>query len=323
MNSSPEDPNRQRRFDTPWKDGVKELFDEFLCFFHPELDAARDPDFQPKFLDPQFPASSEAPEPIDREVDLFVELRLKDQSQRILYLHIEIQSQYERDFEARVADYYLRALAQYGQSVTILVILADDRPNWRPNSFQSDDVFDTSFKLNFKSRKLLDEPELELEASENPFALFVLAHRCAQRTGIHDPERTYALRYQFILRAREKNWPQSLSRHCWRFLQWSLRLPPEAELRLVQALRTLEPQMPYLTPIEDAAEQRGLATGLATGQRSLLELQIVARLGESIRPELEKLATLEAETLREIATLFATERDDQRFLAELRKFFSN
>jgi hypothetical protein len=284
-----------RRFDTPWKEAIEAEFDDFLQFFAPEIQAERDLSLPPTFLNPNLLGSPE--NPVDREVDLLVQLELADQSTTLLLLHIEIQSQYDKHFEARLADYSTRLITHFGWSLTALVILADGSSSWRPQLFEYR-RFRLRMTVEFDPIKLLDFESEILHESENPFALVVLAHREAQRIGPNNPERTYETRRQLVRLARNQNWTQSQRTHVWRFIQWALMLPRPLELRLETELRREEETaMPYLTPIEE----RATARGREDATRSLVLRQIDTRFPVQKVETKTRLDSLEIEAIEVLA----------------------
>jgi hypothetical protein len=73
--------------------------------------------------------------------------------------------------------YRNRIFDRYMRTVVSLAVLADDDPNWRPNSYQ-EALWGWSVRMTFPPVKIFDyaNREAELEADSNPFARVVLAH---------------------------------------------------------------------------------------------------------------------------------------------------
>ena len=53
-----------------------------------------------------------------------------------ILIHVEIQSQYDKEFPLRMFIYNYRAFDLYHQPVISLAILGDESKSWRPNSYQ-------------------------------------------------------------------------------------------------------------------------------------------------------------------------------------------
>ncbi|HJT35661.1 MAG TPA: hypothetical protein VJ783_26775 [Pirellulales bacterium] len=92
-------------------------------------------------------------------------------------VHVEVQSQQERDFAERMFVYNYRLFDRYNRKVASFGILGDNRPAWRPDRFGYE-LWGTKIGIEFAAAKLLDyaADEAALEAYPNPFAVVVLAH---------------------------------------------------------------------------------------------------------------------------------------------------
>src|SRR6266508_3710701 len=51
-------------------------------------------------------------------------------------IHIEIQSQNQTDFAQRMFQYHYRLRDRFEHAVVSIAMLADDRPNWRPETYE-------------------------------------------------------------------------------------------------------------------------------------------------------------------------------------------
>ncbi|MCP5498026.1 MAG: hypothetical protein H7A23_26015 [Leptospiraceae bacterium] len=69
-------------------------------------------------------------------LDKLVKVFLKNKNYRILLIHVEIQGQYEKDFAKRMLVYYFRIWEKYGNPITSIAILTDDRKNWKPSKIK-------------------------------------------------------------------------------------------------------------------------------------------------------------------------------------------
>src|SRR5262245_27536259 len=84
-------------------------------------------------------------------------------------------------FAERMFRYHARLFDNSRRQVASFAILGDDRPTWRPSTFGYS-VWGCALRLDFPTVKLLDYDPAILEASTNPCATVVLAHRLAQAT---------------------------------------------------------------------------------------------------------------------------------------------
>jgi len=170
-------------YDSPWKEALDLYFPEFMAFFLPEAYADIDWSRGYEFLDKELPKIVRDAEVGKRLADKLVKVWRRDNSQSLVLIHIEIQSQYETDFAERMFIYNYRIFDRYRLPVATLVILADERPSWRPNTYQYK-IWDSQMGLQFPVVKLLDyESQWSmLESSTNPFAVMVMAHLKTQAT---------------------------------------------------------------------------------------------------------------------------------------------
>jgi hypothetical protein len=147
--------------------------------------------------------------------------------------------------------------------VVTLAVLADDRPNWRPDRFAYD-LWGCRLDFQFPAVKLLDFAgrEAVLEASDNPFALVTRAQLAALQTR-HDP----ASRHQGKVRLIRELYQRGMSRddvlQLFRIIEWMMDLPEALEQLFKQEAEQIEQEihMPYVTSIERLAKQEGRIEG--------------------------------------------------------------
>ena len=127
--------------------------------------------------------------------------------------------------------YHYRIFDRFRAPVLSLAILADERPSWRPDHFETG-AFGTSLRLDFRSLKLLDweAHRSELESSRNPFAAVVLAHLDSLRTK-GKPARRFARKWALVRRLFGLGYNRQDVIFLFRFLDEVLRLPEPLEIR--------------------------------------------------------------------------------------------
>jgi hypothetical protein len=185
-------------YDEPWKKALEKFFEPFIAFFFPDAHAEIDWERGYEFLDKEFQSIVPDAEVGKRFVDKLVKVFLIDGTENWLLLHIEVQSQTDGDFPKRMFTYHYRIFDRYGKEVLSFAILGDDQPNWRPNEYRYG-RWGSEMSLQFPIAKLLDYAWEDLEASDNPFAAIVMAHRQTQQTTQNPSER---LRWKLILSKR-------------------------------------------------------------------------------------------------------------------------
>jgi hypothetical protein len=163
-------------YDDPWKEALERYFEAFIAFFFAE--AYRDIDWSRgyEFLDKEFQQIVRAAETGKRFVDKLVKVWLKDGQESWLLLHIEIQSQPDTTFAKRMFTYHYRIFDRYDRTVVSLAVLGDEQSTWRPQEYRYGQ-WGCEIHLRFPIIKLLDYEWETLEASDNPFAVVVMAHR--------------------------------------------------------------------------------------------------------------------------------------------------
>jgi hypothetical protein len=193
-------------------------------------------------------------------------------------LHIEIQSQTDADFPHRMFVYYYRIHDRYKKPVISLAILGDDQPNWRPSEYR-DEHGGCEIIFRFPIAKLLDYQWETLEASDNPFAAIVMAHRKTQETtgdaqGRLRQKSTLIKRLFLIL--TERGYSQQAILELFRLLDLMMNLPEALELEFRDELRQFEEEnrMEYVSSIERIGrqeERQDIVRGLLTSRFGVID----------------------------------------------------
>ena len=178
--------------DSLWKEAVEQYFGPLLALFFP--DVHHDVDFGRgyEFLNKELAEIALEGETGRRYADSLVKVFLKDGTERWLVIHIDVQGYRDPNFERRMFIYNYRTFDRYDADVVTLVILTDPNFHYRPHCFQ---VAHWGFRclFEFPTVKLLDYRErwAELEQSDSPFAVLVMAHLKAQETRKRSDERLF------------------------------------------------------------------------------------------------------------------------------------
>lgn len=147
------------------------------------------------------------------------------------------------------------------------MVLADDRISWRPNHYQYQ-VWGSQTILEFPTVKLLDYEAdwSSLETNPNPFAVMVMAHLKTQATRQKPTERL-----QWKIKVAKSLYQRGYSRQdileLFRLVNWMMTLPKELENSFNTELISYEEEtkMPYITPLERFAIEKGRQEGLQEG----------------------------------------------------------
>jgi hypothetical protein len=272
----------QTNYDSPWKEILERFFPECMTFFFPEAQAAIDWSQGYTFMDKELQQVVRDAETGSRRVDKLVKVTLRESGEEAwVLIHIEVQGDQEAAFARRMYIYNYRLFDKYDRRVASFALLSDDNPTWRPDQFGYE-LLGCRVQLDFPTVKLLDYESrwAELEASDNPFAVVVMAQLETRRT-----RQQAQARYEAKLRLAKRLYQRGYSRRdileLFRFIDWVMTLPPELEEQFMTDIVAYEEQerKPYVTSVERIASQRGLQEGIEKGRREMLEETLVARFG--------------------------------------------
>ena len=265
-------------YDSPWKDVLERYFPDFMAFFFPEAHADIDWSRGYESLDSELQQVVRDAEAGKRLADKLMKVQRRDGQPQIVRIHIEVQGGYDTDFAERMFIYHYRLYDRYRQPIVSLAVLGDDSASWRPAAYRTE-LWGCKTLLQFPVVKLTDYAErwAALEASDNPFAVIVMAHLQTRATR-HDPEARLGWKLRLVKRLYEKGYNREDILELFRFIDWLLALPAALEQRFQEQLADYEVAMstPYITSIE----RRGIEKGLAA-ERTLLRRQAKRRFGET------------------------------------------
>ena len=253
-------------YDGAWKEGVEQYFEPFLAFFFPEIQAEIDWTRGYEFLDQELQQLIRESEIGKQFVDKLIKVWLNDGKETWLLIHLEIQSQVDTGFAKRMFSYHYRIFDRYGQEVVSLAILGDSRASWRPQEY-SYGRWGCRLSLQFPTVKLLDyQPRwLELEASDNPFAVLVMAHLRTQATT---KDLTGRLRWKLSLvkRMYELGYSRDKILQLFDLIDRLMALPPNLDLNFKTELQRFEAEqkMRYVSSIERLGISEGIQQSIAS-----------------------------------------------------------
>jgi hypothetical protein len=169
-------------YDETWKEAIGDYFDSFLAFFYPEIYQQIDWTKTPISLDKELEQITASADSKTRHADKLFKVWLLDNQEVWILIHVEVQSQYDKEFSQRMFIYNYRSFDLYQKPVISLAILGDGTKSWRPSSYQYG-LGSSQLIFNFSIVKLLDYQWEELEQSNNIFAIVVMAHLKTKATN--------------------------------------------------------------------------------------------------------------------------------------------
>jgi hypothetical protein len=300
--------------DSPWKEILRQYFQQAIVFFFPETAALIDWSRPHEFLDKEFQQIALESEIGKRYADQLVKVWLKDGKELWLLLHLEVQARAERNFSERMFVYNFRIFEYFHRPAISLAILCDNSKTWRPHEYTFS-YPGTRLSFEFDTVKLLDYAQRwdELEVSRNPFAVVVMAHLKAQET-VRDPQARKEYKFSLIRRLYEQGYERQAVVNLFRFVDWVMILPEGLKQAFWRELKLYEEErsVPYITSVEEIGFERGIVQGLQQGERSLILKQLSRRVGaipEAAKTKVEALSVDQLELLGEALLDFAAIAD--------------
>jgi hypothetical protein len=113
-------------FDNPWDVLLEIYFPQFMAFFFPEIHDDINWAKGHDFMDQEFQQIVRDADLSKRYVDKLVRVWKLNGTERLVFVHIEVQSQEDRDFSNRMFVYNYRIRDCYNEKIVSLAILGDD-----------------------------------------------------------------------------------------------------------------------------------------------------------------------------------------------------
>ena len=302
-------------YDGPWKLGLDGFLPNIMRLLfgasHAEIDWRRG--YVPLSAELQAILPSEESSG-KRFADAVYKVWRLDGREQWIVLHFEVQAQPDPNLSRRMYTYAYRCFERYGTEVFGYAILADRSPGFRPEPYRWQ-LGKASLTYEYECAKLLDYDVKELEASDNPAALILLAHHYTWSTKY---EQTHRRRFKLHLTRLlfGKGYSAEEVEGLFKVLDWMLRLTEEQAIIFSQELLSLreEPKMSaYVNTLEWYFTQQGIAKGLEQGKQlglqegtqrgaeRVLSSLLVRRFGELPGWVNARLADADADTLESLS----------------------
>ena len=124
-------------FDSPWKNIIEWYFEDFMAFFFPLAHTDIDWSRLVEFLDKELQQVVRDAEFGRRQVDKLAKVWRKSGEEQWVLAHLEVQGQYEADFDERMYTYHYRLFDRYKRAVASFAVLSDDNPTWKPGKYEN------------------------------------------------------------------------------------------------------------------------------------------------------------------------------------------
>ncbi|MEA5580644.1 hypothetical protein VB620_04720 [Nodularia harveyana UHCC-0300] len=263
-------------YDETWKEVIGDYFDSFLTFFYPEIYPQIDWTKNPISLDKELEQITASADSKTRHADKLFQVWLLDNQEVWILIHVEVQSQYDKEFSQRMFIYNYRAFDLYQKPVISLAILGDETNSWRPSCYQYG-LGSSQLIFNFSSVKLLDYQWEDLEQSNNIFAIVVMAHLRTKATNSNLLAREQ-WKWNLARLLYEKGYNRKEIVDLYKVIDLMMALSEDLQLSFEEKLANYqeERKMPLLTNIEQRAIEK---TTKQTLKQNIIKL-VQVRFGD-------------------------------------------
>jgi hypothetical protein len=124
--------------DSVWKEIITDYFREFMEFFYPKTAKRIDWSQKHEFLDSELQKLTRDSERKKRLADKLVKVQLVDGKEKVLLIHIEVQSYAETNFAERMFIYYYRIFEKYKQRVMSVALITERSAENISNRYEID-----------------------------------------------------------------------------------------------------------------------------------------------------------------------------------------
>jgi hypothetical protein len=288
-------------FDGAWKEALERYLEPFLALCFPQAHGDIDWTTPPQFLDTEL--QQVAPdEPQGRQhVDKLVRIFRRGGDDAWVLVHVEVQSQRDRDFAQRMFRYHARLYDRYQRQVVSLAVLGDEEANWQPDRFHYG-LWGCELALTFPVVKLLAFDATALRDEPNIFAMVILLHRDAQDTR-HDPQERMRRKVAHYRRVLQRGHQVDDVRALLRLMDRLLRLGSPLGQQARDAMKRVEEEfaVSYITSFEEIGIEQGRHQELARSILRTLRVRFGVESADSVAPRLEPLSLTQLDALAEAA----------------------
>lgn len=233
-------------FDGNWKEIIEEFFEDFVAFFLPKLYPEIDFSRSYESLDKELSQILEAIGSTNKRIaDKLVKVWLKGGTEKWILIHIEVQSYFEKLFSRRMYEMFSMIFNKYKHPIVALAIYTNTKTPRLYNKFIERN-FGTSIIYRFIAYRIMRQDEAQLLASDNIFALFVLANYYVNKTRKNLRQRL-ELKEKMMELGMERNiLPEKIDRFYYfidNIMQIPLNLQEEFK-DFILSKKKIEPDMP-------------------------------------------------------------------------------
>ncbi len=289
-------------FDSAWKDALDAYFPQCMALLWPPLHAQIDWRQAPVFLDKELQALTRSRARGRRHVDKLVSVRLLDGQDALVLIHVEIQAGHDAGFAQRMFTYHVRLREKHPRHPVVGLAVLTGRQAFAGSAAPPRDRLAYAYghwgcELHFtfpvvhleKWRASMDE--LSALASQNPFAVVVLAQLAADAT--RDAGQRLVRKTELVRRLYHWGFSRDNVIQLFRIIDAMVGLPEALESVFGDTVIQIEEEnkVAYVTSVErlilkreraQAMEEgllRGERRGLQKGAAEVLAAQLTRKFG--------------------------------------------
>ena len=226
-------PNIRIHYDELWKDAMENLFQCFIKLIAPDFYPHVNWSKPISFLDQELHQISPKSEETKRFVDRLVRVWMLNGEERWVLVHVEVQGyrkpkasvnevNRETEFSRRMFIYFYRIYDKFNRDILSISVFADPSEGFKPDRFNYE-FFGCELSFRYRTYKILEQDDKALEASDNPFALVVLAAKRNLQSR-EDEEKRFSFKRELIRLMLDKGYRREEILHVFRFLDGVLAL---------------------------------------------------------------------------------------------------
>ncbi|MES2112801.1 MAG: Rpn family recombination-promoting nuclease/putative transposase [Bacteroidota bacterium] len=205
--------------DILWKAILEDFFDDFLRFFVPNADELFDFskgfEFLDKELEQLFPPDDDNFSP--QFVDKLVKVTTFEGNEECVFVHVEVQGYPDKDFALRMFQYYTRIWDKHSRPITAFAIFVDNSKGFHPTEYRTA-YLGTEVYYKFNTFKVIEQDDVVLEASNNPFAAVVQTAKFSILNNKKGDQQLFDNGIDLAKRLLRKKMPKQKIRNLMRFL---------------------------------------------------------------------------------------------------------
>ena len=225
-------------YDNNWKEIIEKYTFEAIAFFLPTLSSQIDTSKKPIFLEQEMRnIKRKTLKGRKRIIDKLIKVWLKTGEERWILIHIEIESSDSEGFNKRMYIYFSRAFDKYDVAIVGLALFVGENTPPNYDKFVEEN-FGTILSYAYNTYVVATQDEAALLASDNIFALFILANLYTIKTK-DDMKRRLELKKKMHELAIERQIPFEVMEDLLTFVFEIMALPME-EAKTYQKFKELK-----------------------------------------------------------------------------------